>query len=428
MITFWLLCAAMLALALGFVVLPLMKSRTAEVSNRENLNISIHRDHLKDLERELEEGLIEKADFDKAVEELEIELLSDMQGEEEQTSSQTGRPVIAAVLLSVTVPVISVFIYLALGEPQLIEGVPQQQVVEGATTDEMHSIVQMVERLEARLQEQPNDGEGWNMLARSYLVLKRFPEATAAYKKSRELIGDNPQLLSDLAEAMIISNNNAFTEESVDLLNQSLKADPNNKKALWMAGYFALEQSQIETVLQLWRRLLGQFPAGSTEAIALSKHITEIMQQNGITGPGATLETNAAEKAPASTAAATQTQQTATGSASIQVHVSLDPAVAANASPDDIVFIYARAAEGPRMPLAISRNRVSELPLTVTLNDSMAMSPEMSLSKFNQVVVGARVSKSGNAMPASGDINGSSGVISLTEVLGVRVTINEIIP
>ncbi len=425
MIIFWSLCAAMLVLALGFVVLPLMKNRQPEDSNREDLNISIHREHLRELERELEEGLIEQQQFDKSVEELELDLLSDMQGEKEKTTIVSSRSPLIAGLISVAIPLLTILLYVSLGEPGLIDGQPQQEVLEGASSEQMHSIEEMVVGLEGRLKEQPDDGEGWNMLGRSYLVLKRYSDAARAYKKTRELLGDNPALLADTAEALIMANNNQFSEESVNLLNQTLQLDPNNKKALWMAGYFGLEQGQIQTALQLWQRLLGLFPDGSQEAIALKQHIADVIQQSGITEASESLAV--AESGSAATQTGSNTPAAA-GGASIDVYVSLDPAVAASASPDDIVFIYARAAEGPRMPLAISRNRVRDLPIKVTLNDSMAMSPAMSLSKFNQIIVGARVSKSGNAMPGSGDINGSSGVITLTEVLGVKVTIDEIIP
>ncbi len=425
MMVFLISCALMLLLALAFVLLPLLKQREVENTNRQELNLAIHREHLKELEHDREEGLISDEAFNKAVDELELELLSDIGKDDVATEVSLKRSPAVATFISMSLPIMAIGLYFYLGEPGLInpEATPQASQQQN---EDMHSILQMVERLEARLDEQPDDGEGWSMLGRSYLVMDRHAEAVRAYQKARELLGDQPALLADTAEAMIMANNNSFNAESVQLLDKVLQADPDNQKALWMGGYYLLEQDEVEQALKLWQHLLSLFPAGSQQSVALQEHIDNVVAQSGIQPP-AMPEQQMAQTAQQNTGSE-QVQTSAEPTVSIDVHVSLDPGLAEKARPDDVVFVYARAAQGPRMPLAIARKRVSELPLTVTLDDTMAMTPAMSLAKFSEVIVGARISRTGNAMPASGDISGNSGVINLAEVLGVKVTLNEIIP
>lgn len=257
------------------------------------------------------------------------------------------------------------------------------------------------------------------MLARSNIFLERFDDAVNAYRKAHELLGDEPQLLSDFAEALILANN-GHTEESVGLIQLALQNNPDTPKALWIAGNYTNQQGQTEQALKYFERLLTLLPPGSNESKTLQNTIAQINQNSVHDLTDNTVELSDSNEI-TSTGAADST-------ASIDVLVSLDPALLKNVSPEDTVFIYARAAQGPRIPLAIVRKQANELPVKVTLDDSTAMSAATKLSKFSQVIIGARISKSGDAIPQSGDMQGLSAAIKIDEIVGVKITINQVLP
>ncbi len=295
----------------------------------------------------------------------------------------------------------------------------------------LHQIEGMVDQLAARLKEKPDDAQGWTMLARSYTVLGRFDEAVPAYARASELQPNNPQLLADYADAVAATKGSANNPQSIALIERALKADPKHPKALALSGTVAYERGDYAGAIAEWQKIADQLPPGSDLNERVQASIADARQraEAGAAAPATATEgasfgdakQAAARAAAAPSTTATTTAKAAAGS-SVSGVVTLDPALAAQAAPGDSVFVFARPASGGRMPLAVLRAKVKDLPLSFTLDDSMAMSPAMTLSSASQVTVGARISKSGNAIPQPGDLSGeTTGVTPGAKNVAVRI-------
>lgn len=276
-----------------------------------------------------------------------------------------------------------------------------------ATSQEQ--IANMADQLAERMKGTPNDAEGWAMLARSYSVLGRHPEALVAYEKAVQLRQDDPNLLADYADSLAVKNGRRLAGEPMKWVQAALKIDPQTPKALALAGTYAFDQKDYAGAVRYWELLLATAPADNNFVQQVQSGLAEARQLGGL---------------PAKAAEPSATPAAGAG-ASVRGTVSLSPAVAKLASPDDTVFIYARAAEGGmRMPLAIQRHQVKDLPVAFTLDDSSSMSPAARLSGVQQVIVSARVSKSGQAMPAPGDLTGQTGAVAVG-ASGLKIEISE---
>ena len=252
------------------------------------------------------------------------------------------------------------------------------------------------------------------MLGRSYMVLDRFQEATDAFSKARALMGEEPLLLVDYAEAAAMANGNSMVGLPAELLERALEIDPENQKGIWLSGFAAMQRNDNEQAVAIWQRLLTQLPENSAEASAVLDMIAQA---------GGHVETPAAE-----TKGAPGTSTAITDSPSVTVTVSLDSALAGQVNGSETLFIFARAVSGPPIPLAIQRRRASELPLTITLDDTMSMMPSMKLSMFPQVTVGARISRSGEAIAQPGDLQGMVSPVDAIAGTAVNLQINQAVP
>jgi cytochrome c-type biogenesis protein CcmH len=250
-------------------------------------------------------------------------------------------------------------------------------------------IADMVDRLAARLKEKPDDAEGWSMLARSYTVLGRMPEALPAYRRAIALDPRSAGLLADYADAMIAANDGKTTDEAIGLVDRSLAMDGRQPKALALAGTFAFDRGDYAKAVADWQKIAEQLPPESEFHQQVVANIDEARRRGNL--PVA----NAANAAVAS------------GAEALTGTVMLSPQLAAQAAPDDTVFVYAHAEAG-RMPLAVVRAKVKDLPLKFRLDDSMAMTASMKLSDMHHVIVAARVSKTGNAITQPGDLIGET--------------------
>jgi cytochrome c-type biogenesis protein CcmH len=267
-------------------------------------------------------------------------------------------------------------------------------------------IEEMVQRLADRLKEKPDDPTGWSMLARAYTAQGKFEQALPAFKRVMDLRPNDAQAMADYADAMAVVNNRSLDGEPEQLVMQAVQIDPVNVKALSLAGTIAFNKAQYPQAVSFWERAVQAADPASGFAAQLKGALDEARKRAGMPdAPGAT----GAAAAPANTAAPSAP---AAGNTSVSGRVSLSAALRAQAAPDDTVFVFARAASGPRMPLAIVRKKVSDLPFDFMLDDSTAMSPSSKLSSAAQVVVGARISKSGNAMPQPGDLQGFSAAVA----------------
>lgn len=256
-------------------------------------------------------------------------------------------------------------------------------------TTQMAQLEAMTQRLAERLKAAPDDAEGWSMLARSYTAQGKYADALPAYKRVAELRPNDAQALADLADGLAVVNNRSLEGEPEKLIAQALKADPTNVKALSLAGTVAFNKNQFAAAADLWERAVKAADPASDFGRQLQGAVNEARQRAGLPP-----QTAAADPAPATPAAP---------GAAVSGRVTLGAAAQGKVSPEDTVFVFARAANGPRMPLAILRKQVRDLPLDFRLDDSLAMSPAAKLSGAAEVVVGARISKSGNATPQPGD-------------------------
>lgn len=409
---FWSLGAGMLILALLFVLLPLLRPQaSADAGQRRHLNIVLRREQLAELEKDRQAGLLNEDEFKQAKQELEINLLADIDENEDPGNNPVITPQRRTLLaLTVLLPVFVIGLYLKLGDPKMLE--PPATANAGMS---MESVEEMMEQLRARLENEPGDGEGWIMLARSYLVTDQPAKAADAYRNARKVLGDEPALLADFAEALILANKFQVNGETVELIKLALSLNPEEPKALWVAGFAELVRGNAGQTLELWRILQSLLPADSEEASSLKDKIAEVEAAMKQPADGSADETTALESDSVQTA-------------SITVAVELDPALKDQVRAEQLVYVFARAASGPRMPLAVARKQVKDLPFSVTLDDSMAMTPAMRLSGFEEVVISARVSQSGEAIPASGDFSGSSQSLRVGEVKAVSLTIDKILP
>ncbi len=281
-----------------------------------------------------------------------------------------------------------------------------------AAASGMQQIAAMVDKLAARMKDRPDDAEGWTMLARSYSVLGRFGEALPAYARASELQPKNAALLADYADAVAATKGSANNPESIALVMRALAVDPEHPKALALAGTAQYDRGDFAGAIARWQKIADRLPPESD----LSKQIQASIAEAREHLPSGTAPTTTALAAPAATA----TTSTLRGT------VTLDAALAGKTTPTDIVFVFARAAGGSRMPLAVQRAKVADLPLTFKLDDGMAMAPGATLSSAKQVIVGARISKSGNAMPQAGDLSGEVAPVA-PGTNGVAIRIDRVV-
>ena len=425
MVVFSTVAFLLIVAVLLFLLPPLIQRQTSKsVVERKELNILLYKDQLVELEADLKSGVITQSQFDQAHADLERSLLQDVAEDDSETKPvRTISGNIAAVIVGIAVPVVAIGLYAHLGKGK--DGFEPENFRPGMSTEGHEgTLEQQVRKLQEHLQANPDDVEGWVMLARSYYFLKQYQAASDAFARTVAMTGEsNPGLLADYADALAMASGRNMAGKPYDLVKKALTIDPNHQKSLWLAATATYQAQDYKTTLEYWLTLRKQFPEGSDNYVQMTRNIAEVKQFLGMSVDDEVAIMQQAEAGTAPAAAGA----TAGTAARVSGVVSLDPSMQDKVSPSDTLFVFARAASGPRMPLAIIRTSVADLPLEFTLDDSLAMNPQMKLSRFNEVVVGARVSKTGNAMPQSGDLSGQSDVVPLGSE-GLRITINGVVP
>ena len=399
MTAFWLIGVALAALVLAWVLWPLRSRRRRAPVSRQAANVSIYRDQLRELEADLAAGTLAQADYERSRAEVEARLLQDVRGPDATVPLERRSTRGTALALGAAIPVVALAVYLMVGNPATLS----RQIDHGATVQQLES---MVERLAARMRENPDDVQGWQLLGRSYAALGRFKESADAYAQAALRAPRDAQLLVDFADALAMARGQRLEGEPEKLVQRALEIDPQNPKGLALAGTAAFERKDFAKAAEYWERMLPLVPADSEDARVIRQNVAEARSLAGQAPPGTAAEA-------------------ATGA--LRGTVFLSAQLKAEVAPDDVVFVFARAAEGPPMPLAVARTRVRDLPYEFRLDDSMAMTPAMKLSAFPRVVVGARVSKSGNATPQPGDLQGASAPVP-NDFGEVRVVIDRVVP
>lgn len=287
----------------------------------------------------------------------------------------------------------------------------------------------LVEQLAKRMEQQPDDVEGWVMLARSYASMGQYEKAVPAYRKALALRKDDAGLLADFADLLGVAQGRSLEGEPSQVIEQALKIDPNQLKALALAGTAAFNREDYKGALKHWEKMVAVGPADDPFVQQIQGGIDEARRRAGMAPSAPVAKAPAAQPAPAAATAqagAGGDKPAAAGNGRVSGTVSLSPALKAQAAPEDTVFVFARPAEGSRMPLALVSRKVKELPFEFTLDDGNALSPAMKLSSQSRVIVGARVSKSGQAMTQPGDLQGLSAAVPLG-ANGVKIEISEVI-
>jgi cytochrome c-type biogenesis protein CcmH len=415
MITFYLAAATLAVVALALLLRPWWRAgrRTASADSLPALNTAIHRDRLGELERDRSNGTLSAADLAEAREELQRQLLDDTAATEVVVSEGFGRG--SGIAIAILLPLIAVAMYALLGSPAAV--LPAAVQTQRATAD----MEQLVVKLANKLEQNPDNPEGWAMLARSYKSLGRWDDAERAFTRIGPDLNRNAELLAELAE-MLVQKNQGFDPRSRDLIRQALRIEPGNMLALFMGGGEAFDGGRYAEAATLWERLLPQLEAGSEDARMVEASIARARERSG-KGPKVSEGTQRAGEAAKGAAKGTATA-TAT---SVSGRVELSPALKDKAKPDDVVFIFARAVDGPRMPLAAQRARVADLPLDFMLDDSQALMPEATISSAQQVRVEVRVSMTGKATPGKGDLTGKSAAVK-PGAKGLRIVIDQVDP
>lgn len=441
MTIFWILVTGLAGLALIFVIPPLLSRRdAAEDTDQDQLNLEVFRQQLLELETDLEAGKLEKGQYQDARQDLERELLHDVNGQ--GSRSATTKPATApftALALALALPAFAIGLYLTLGDSAIIPRLEMATVSatqappeHGAVGDQQAASLDiMAERLAARMEEHPEQMEGWLMLGRTYVALDQPEKGAAALARALALAPQNPEVMINLAQALATAANSQLAGRPAELIASALLIEPKHATGRWLNGLAAYQAGDLPLAVERWEALGMDLDAAGEDATELRQIIADAREQGGMP-PAATpaRPSVAATTAmtPVSPPTSPQPAPIATKSPAIQVQVSLAEPLRAKADPNQSLFVFAKAASGPPMPLAVKRLRVADLPLTVTLDDSLAMTPAMRLSNFPQVIVGARISANGQAIPQSGDLEGEVGPLATAENPSLQVVIDRVRP
>ncbi|WP_295886841.1 c-type cytochrome biogenesis protein CcmI [uncultured Thiohalocapsa sp.] len=499
MTIFWILAAGLALLAALFVAAPLLTHRgggdDATDPDQAEINLALYKQQLAELDTDLAAGKLDRTQYEAARRDLQRQLLSDtadLGPEDPKPAAQVKLPSpgLTAAALVFAVPATALALYLILGEQHIIPRL-ELAAAGGAATPQHAgadgmSLEVLVQRLEERLAQAPDDGEGWTMLGRTYFAMGRTDAAEKALARAHELLPGATDITLAYAESIAANNDRSLEGKPAELISEALAAEPDNATARWLSGMVAFQRGQFQSAATAWKRVLGQIDPAGDDAQELRRLIAQAEQRAGVppqmqlaansdgvraaaTPAPAPAETAPADNSPQAAAdsagaaeqeaAAPATQQVAQADAGaadapapatttspaaapttdaeapdaaavpgMDVSVSLAPALAGRMPPGTTVFVFARAAAGPPMPLAVQRLTLADLPARVRLDDSMAMMPQMRLSAFPQVVVGARVSPSGQAMPQPGDLEGETGPVAPADAGAVSVTIDRVRP
>jgi cytochrome c-type biogenesis protein CcmH len=423
MMPFLAIAAVLTAAALLFLLPPLLRRRTTAPDVRVAANAAIYREQLEELAAELQRGAVTKEEFERASREIEHRIVSEY-GQPAAPQPAGWRPNTAAALaVGLLLPLAVALGYWQLGNPIALSGT-------GTTNEPGHSVTRdqmesLVERLAARMQQTPDDAEGWMLLGRSLNTMGQYERAAQAYARAAQLVPKDAGLLADYADTLAMAQDRKLDGEPFAIVKRALEIDPAHVKALALAGTAEFDRRNYAAAIAYWERILKVVPAESEFAQSVAGSIAEARSLGGAAlaqkeAPSVKAkQAQAAKPAPAA-------KQAPAANQSLQGVVSIDPVLAAKLSPGDTVFVLARPVSGSRMPLAVARTTVGALPYRFTLDDSMAMAAGATISSHAKVVVAARVSKSGTAVPQKGDIEGTSDPVA-PGASGVKVVLSRVV-
>ncbi|RRW20090.1 c-type cytochrome biogenesis protein CcmI [Stutzerimonas stutzeri] len=401
MTDFWIAASALLLVALAFLLLPILRGRRAQAEeDRTALNVALYEERLAELTAQHAAGTLSDAQLEAGRADAARELLEDTENSDSPKIAKLGRsvPLIAAVL----VPLVGYGLYMHWGASDKVQMARQ-------FSEQPRTVEEMTAHLEQAVKEQPDSAEAWYFLGRTYMNQERPADAAKAFARVVELAGRQPELLGQWAQAQYFAGDRQWSEQLQALTDEALQADPQELTSLGLLGIAAYEEGRYQDAVRFWEQLVAALPENDPSREAIRGGIERARQQ--VDGGSGNAE---AGEAPA--AASTQ-------AAALQIQVQLDPKVAETVSPEDSVFVFARAVNGPPVPLAAKRLTVGDLPATVTLSDADAMVPSLKISSVEQVTVMARVSRTGDA--TKGEWMGQSEALKTRgDKNAVRLTID----
>ena len=393
MTVFVIVATIMVLAAVSAIIIPLLRKPNPEPAesalDSADISLNVLREQLADMEREFTAGNLSTESYLSEKSELERRALEDGQHPPSPVKSSGQNHVKLAVFIGIAVPLLVFGMYYKMGAREALD---EQKMASQAIAekDAQHALTQqqiegIVDKLSKRLLDNPDDGTGWHMLGRTYAALGRYAESADAYSRAVSMLPPDAQLFADFAEILAMTQDRQLQGEPEKFLQLSLQTDPKNIKALALSGTVAFERNDYKTATNLWRKVLDIIPQDSDLSDSIRSSIADAESKMNS-------RNNTPQKTPPANA-----NKTVSGS------VMIDPALHKKVGPDNLVFIFAHAVNGPRMPLAILRKHVSDLPFQFSLDDNMSMTPDLKLSQFDQITVSARISKNGDALRHSGD-------------------------
>ena len=391
-----------LCVAAIFLWVLLRERKPMTQASQANANAKVYRDQILDLDREHDSGHISDEEWQQSRDELSLRLLEDTSAVDDP-AAKTEKPAIwTAVVLAVALPLGSMGMYMWVGQPEALNPLALK------TPDQVDpkDLTKMAQTLAEKLQDKPDNLQGWVMLGRTYRTLENFDAALRAYDSALKL-SDDDDLKLERIEVIAMQRQGQFEGEPWNVIREVLQRDPQHFGALLTAGSASYAEGKFADALKYWEQARKPLDANNPDLAGLESAIATVRERLGMPP---------AKAAPAAASGLNVTGQ-----------VNLSASLKSKASPNDVVFIYATPANGDRMPLAIFKTTVSQLPFNFTLDDSTAMAPDRKLSAAGEVMVKVRVTKSGNAMPQSGDLSGSLGPVKVG-AKGLKLEIKDQIP
>lgn len=416
MLVFWIIAIVLLLVVLAFMLPVLVRPANDVSADAGAEKRDVFRQQFAELEQDKLNGILDADQYQIAKNELEHRMLDEVGGVATTIAMHNPDRRLAYVLL-VAIPLVAISLYYKLGSPVSISIPAVSPDVTAVAPKAEHSAMagdldSLLESLKNKLEKNPGDGSGWALLARSYVELRQHAKSIPAYENAVKSIPDDPQLLADYADALAVVNGHQLAGKPEELVNQALKLDPHHVKALMLAATAAFNRKDYKQAIGFWEQLKQDLPAESEILPEVKASLNEAYALSG-------------EKAPAE--ATTKSTQQAPVAAGVSGVVRISPKLAEKLEPSTTVFIFARATQGAPMPLAIVRTTVSSLPYQYHLDDSSALIPTHKLSQAGEVVLVARVSKTGDAKQQAGDLQGVTAPIK-PDGKTIDIEINQVLP
>jgi cytochrome c-type biogenesis protein CcmH len=423
-VLFIVLALSMVMCVAGVLMWVLLRQRPVVTNaSQAKANAKVYRDQIADLDREHESGHISDSEWQQSRDELSLRLLEDTSAQDDPVAKQEKPALWSAVLVAVALPLTAMGMYMWVGEPDALNPMAVQSSEKGDPAQ----LLQMAESLAQKLNDKPDNLQGWVMLGRTYRTLEKFDASVQAYDRALKLSADD-DLKLERVEVLAMKSQGNFEGEPWNVIRDILQRDPQNYGALLMAGSASYSHEKYADALKYWQQARKPLAADNPDVPGLDEAIASVQQKLGMpaqVAKGPSAQINATQ--PAASAPSANTSGAASNGLTVSGQVSIAEALKGKVKPSDVVFIYATPANGERMPLAIFKTTVAQLPLAFTLDDSTAMTPERKLSGAGEVLVKVRVSKSGNAMPQSGDLAGTLGPVKVG-AKGLKLEIKDQIP